>query len=109
MDVDEPETYVSHSMDADFEGGRFGTDGEFYYEKKRERRAQTKDDAIYGVFGDEVGPLCAQDAQHGRSCVQDDERPSFGRGEGSIAASAVNRPMAFVSRGERVVCRSCPC
>ncbi|KAF0890134.1 hypothetical protein E2562_037936 [Oryza meyeriana var. granulata] len=39
-------------MDGDFEGGRFGRDGEFYYERRREGAAQTRDDALYGVFAE---------------------------------------------------------
>uniref|UniRef100_A0A0D9Y1B9 G-patch domain-containing protein n=1 Tax=Leersia perrieri TaxID=77586 RepID=A0A0D9Y1B9_9ORYZ len=39
-------------MDGDYEGGRFGRDGEFYYERRRERAPQTRDDALYGVFAD---------------------------------------------------------
>ncbi|KAF0889388.1 hypothetical protein E2562_023681 [Oryza meyeriana var. granulata] len=39
-------------MDGDFEGGRFGRDGEFYYERRRESATQTRDDKLYGVFAE---------------------------------------------------------
>eukprot|EP00457_Paulinella_chromatophora_P001447 gb/GEZN01001449.1/.p1 GENE.gb/GEZN01001449.1/~~gb/GEZN01001449.1/.p1 ORF type:complete len:934 (+),score=209.60 gb/GEZN01001449.1/:82-2883(+) len=46
---------IRFANDADFEGGTYGEDGEFYYEYQRVGKTQTKEDAIYGVFGDDYG------------------------------------------------------
>ncbi|KAJ6763375.1 TUFTELIN-INTERACTING PROTEIN 11-RELATED [Salix purpurea] len=35
----------------DFEDGRF-IDGEFYFRKQKEKRKQSKDDVLYGIFAD---------------------------------------------------------
>lgn len=50
--LEENQEYVRMSMDNDYEGGEF-VDGEFYFTEQKQRRAQTKDEAIYGVFDDE--------------------------------------------------------
>lgn len=42
------------NMDDEYEGGQW-IDGEFYYNRKREKRVQSKEDAIYGVFSDSFG------------------------------------------------------
>lgn len=39
------------SMDADYEGGEW-VGGEYFYAKKKQKRAQTRDDALYGVFNE---------------------------------------------------------
>ena len=69
-------------MDADFEGGQW-IDGEFYYTKRCERRQQTKEDALYGVFADSDGD---GDDGGGRRAAK----------KGRVDFTA---PVAFVSKG----------
>jgi tuftelin-interacting protein 11 len=43
--------YERFDVSNDYEGGEW-IDGEFFYRNKRQKRAQTKEDQIYGVFAD---------------------------------------------------------
>ena len=59
--LDEEQHYERLDMDADFEDGEF-INGEFFHRGKRQRKQQTKEDQLYGVFAEDSG------ARPSRSC-----------------------------------------
>ncbi|XP_047048003.1 septin and tuftelin-interacting protein 1 homolog 1 [Lolium rigidum] len=79
-------------MDGDFVGGRFGRDGEFYYESRRERAPQTRDDALYGVFADGDSDFDSEEDEASRRRRRRKRR----RDE---AEPDLTRPVQFVSKG----------
>jgi tuftelin-interacting protein 11 len=79
-------------MDGDFVGGRFGRDGEFYYEARRERAPQTRDDALYGVFADGDSDYDSEEDEASRRRRRRKRR----RDE---AEPDLTRPVQFVSKG----------
>lgn len=52
--LDDEQHYERLDMDNDYEGGEF-IGGEFYHRGKRQRKQQTREDQIYGVFADDSG------------------------------------------------------
>ncbi|KAL6847098.1 hypothetical protein ACP4OV_022951 [Aristida adscensionis] len=79
-------------MEGDFEGGRFGRDGEFYYTARRERAAQTRDDAIYGVFAEGDSDYDSDDDEGARRRGRRKRR----RDGGGVD---LTKPVQFVSTG----------
>ncbi|KAL5224323.1 hypothetical protein ABZP36_010962 [Zizania latifolia] len=79
-------------MDGDFEGGRYGRDGEFYYERRRERAPQKRDDVLYGVFAESDSDYDsdndAGNRRRRRKRRRDDSEPDF------------SRPVQFESAGK---------
>ena len=68
-------------MENDFEGG-VEIGGEFFYQSKRQKRQQTKDDQLYGVFAE-------------GSSDEEDRRRKLGR----KPAADYSKPVGFVSSG----------
>lgn len=86
MDIDEDQEMENFGTEKDFEGGQW-VNGEFYFRKRREKaRTQTKDDVIYGVFGD------SED-------VDDDGYSSKKRRKDFGRKQDLTKPVNFVSTG----------
>lgn len=49
--MDDDQQYERLDVDKDYEGGQW-IGGEFYHQGKRQKRGQTKEDQLYGVFKD---------------------------------------------------------
>ncbi|XP_037439374.1 septin and tuftelin-interacting protein 1 homolog 1-like [Triticum dicoccoides] len=78
-------------MDGDFLGGRSGRDGDFFYEGRRQRALQTRDDALYGVFAE-------GDSDYDYDSEEDEgSRPRKRRRD--ELESDFTRPVQFVSKG----------
>jgi tuftelin-interacting protein 11 len=86
MDIDEDQEMENFGTEKDFEGGQW-VNGEFYFRKRREKaRTQTKDDVIYGVFGD-------SEDYHDDGYSSKKRRKDFGRKQD------LTKPVNFVSTG----------
>lgn len=91
MSSDEEQEYERFDVDNDFEGGEF-IGGEFYYLNKRQKRQQTAEDRIYGIF-----------AESGTACRW--RRPQGGVPESPAADRAVRRAFPAAQRGAGVFAR----
>ena len=67
-------------MNNDYEGGQW-IDGEYFYTNKRQKTVQTREDQLYGVWGDSD----SDEERHGR--------------RGPRAKGDLTRPVGFVSSG----------
>ncbi|RCV05582.1 hypothetical protein SETIT_1G094700v2 [Setaria italica] len=92
--AEEAEGMDRFDMEGDFEGGRFGRDGEFYYRSRRERAPQTRDDAIYGVFAEGDSDYDSEDDEGSRRRGRRKRRRDGG-GEPDLT-----KPVQFVSTGK---------
>ena len=88
----EEQQYERFDMDNDFEGGEW-IGGEFHYKAKRQKRMQTRDDQIYGVFADD-----SDDSGGGGGGRRRRRRD----GDGGGNDGDYTRPVNFISTG-RVV------
>ncbi|CAD6266958.1 unnamed protein product [Miscanthus lutarioriparius] len=92
--AEEAEGMDRFDMEGDFEGGRFGRDGEFYYRSRRERAPQTRDDAIYGVFAEGDSDYDSEDDEQSR------RRRRKRRKDGGGGEADLTKPVQFVSTGK---------
>ncbi|KAL3729795.1 hypothetical protein ACJRO7_026868 [Eucalyptus globulus] len=86
--MDEDHEMERFGMDNDYDDGQW-IDGEFYYRRRREKRAQTKDDVLYGVFasGD-------SDSDYGDSSKRKRRKNRDLHGKADLS-----KPVNFVSTG----------
>ena len=78
---DEEQHNERFDVENDFEGGEW-IGGEFFFRNKRQKKQQTEDDRIYGVFAEN-----SSDDEGGR------------RGRRTGAKADLTKPVAFVSKG----------
>ncbi|XWS57996.1 hypothetical protein CRYUN_Cryun09bG0221000 [Craigia yunnanensis] len=83
--MDEYQEMERFGMDNDFEDGQW-INGEFYYKKRKEKRTQTKDDVLYGVFASDTDSEDDGSASRKR-------RKEFGK------KPDLTKPVNFVSTG----------
>lgn len=82
-------------MEGDFVGGRFGRDDEFYYQSRRERAPQTRDDALYGVFAEGDSDYDSEEDEASRRRRRRKRRRDESEPD-------LTRPVQFVSTGNFV-------
>ncbi|GLC32990.1 hypothetical protein PLESTB_000382900 [Pleodorina starrii] len=87
-DPNEFQHFERFDMENDYEGGQW-VNGEFYYSKKRQKRMQSKEDQIYGVFAED-------------SDDSDGDRRGRRRDRGDRGERDYTKPVGFVSSGKIV-------
>lgn len=83
--MDEEQEYEPFNVDGDFEGGEW-IDDEYFYKSKRQKRGQTKDEQIYGIFA-------------GDASTESDDEPHKRRGLGTSRRAKLTKPVGFVGGG----------
>ncbi|KAK9819736.1 hypothetical protein WJX72_001760 [[Myrmecia] bisecta] len=78
--MDEHQNYERFDVDNDYEGGEW-IGGEFFHTGKRQKRSQTKEDVLFGVF------------------QGDSDSDDGGRGRRKRKAADYTKPIGFVSSG----------
>ena len=81
---DGDEEYERFDVENDFEGGQW-IGGEYFYKNKRQKRQQTEEDRLYGIFAEDDS--------------EDEGRGRRGRRGGGAGRSDFTKPVNFVSRG----------
>lgn len=83
--MDDEQHYERFGLDNDYEGGEW-IGGEFFYRSKRQKRQQTSEDRLYGIFAGE----------------DSDEEETRGRGgrRGGSSRTDFTKPVSFVSHGQ---------
>ncbi len=82
---EEEEHHDRLDMEADFEGGQF-IDGEFYYASKRQKRQQTKEDQLFGVFNESDS-----DGEHRQRGGLGGGRKDYTKPVGFVSSGIVNQ------------------
>lgn len=80
--MDEDQRHMKFSLDDDYEDGQW-IDGEFFASKKKEKRKQTREDVLYGVFNES----------------DSDEDEARRRKRKFSVKEDLTKPVAFVSKG----------
>lgn len=87
--MDDYQEMEKFSVENDFEGGQW-IGGEFYYQKRKEKRTQTKEDVLYGVFADSASD---SDGDYSSSKKRRKDRDIYKK-------SDLSKPVNFVSTGK---------
>ncbi|CAI9107631.1 OLC1v1007029C1 [Oldenlandia corymbosa var. corymbosa] len=87
--MDEDQEMEKFGMDKDFEDGQW-IDGEFYYAKRKQKRTQTRDDVVYGVFAGD-----SSDSDYEGLGSSKKRR----KNRGLISKADFTKPVNFISTG----------